>query len=65
MSIFFVSFQLKALAEAFSDRSALLRHEVAYIMGQMVNPASTTSLTQVSVEKERRKKNHKISLIYI
>lgn len=36
-----------ALAEGFKDPNALFRHEVAYVMGQMQNPASVASLRKV------------------
>jgi hypothetical protein len=35
------------LGEAFSTSSALLKHEVAYVMGQMQHPASAGVLGQV------------------
>jgi len=36
-----------ALCEAFSDGSALLRHEVAYVLGQIQNKAALPALTSV------------------
>lgn len=36
-----------ALAEAFQDPSALLRHEIAYVMGQMGDPHALPFLTEV------------------
>lgn len=36
-----------ALGEAFDDKSALFRHEIAYVMGQMENPATVPSLKKV------------------
>lgn len=36
-----------ALAEAFGDPSALLRHEIAYVMGQMQHPHAVPILTRV------------------
>ncbi|KAH6561422.1 hypothetical protein BSLG_000802 [Batrachochytrium salamandrivorans] len=36
-----------ALAEGFSDSSALFRHEIAYVFGQMQHPASIPSLIKV------------------
>ncbi len=36
-----------ALARAFEDPSALLRHEIAYVMGQMADPHANDVLTQV------------------
>jgi len=36
-----------ALGEAFTTSSALLKHEVAYVMGQMQHPASAAVLGQV------------------
>lgn len=35
------------LGEAFSASSALLKHEVAYVMGQMQHPASADVLCKV------------------
>jgi hypothetical protein len=35
------------LGEAFSTSSALLKHEVAYVMGQMQHPASAAALGRV------------------
>lgn len=36
-----------ALADGFADESALFRHEIAYVFGQMQHPASVPSLIQV------------------
>ncbi|KAL2919014.1 deoxyhypusine hydroxylase [Polyrhizophydium stewartii] len=36
-----------ALAEGFGDSSALFRHEIAYVFGQMQHPASVPSLVSV------------------
>ncbi|TMW69298.1 hypothetical protein Poli38472_001454 [Pythium oligandrum] len=36
-----------ALASAFDDSSALFRHEIAYVMGQMENPVTVPSLKKV------------------
>lgn len=36
---------VEALAAAFSDPSALLRHEVAYVLGQMQDPVAIPFLT--------------------
>ncbi|KAI8911092.1 armadillo-type protein [Gorgonomyces haynaldii] len=36
-----------ALAHGFTDSSALFRHEIAYVFGQMQHPASVPSLVQV------------------
>ncbi|ORY87745.1 Deoxyhypusine hydroxylase [Protomyces lactucae-debilis] len=36
-----------ALASGFADSSALFRHEIAYVFGQMSHPASVPSLIQV------------------
>jgi len=38
---------VEALAAAFGDPSALLRHEVAYVMGQMQDPHAVPFLTAV------------------
>ena len=35
-----------ALCQGFSSSSALLRHEIAYVLGQMQNPAALPTLTQ-------------------
>ncbi|KAJ3197365.1 deoxyhypusine hydroxylase [Irineochytrium annulatum] len=35
------------LAKGFDDESALFRHEIAYVFGQMQHPASVPALTQV------------------
>lgn len=48
-----------ALAEGFKDASPLFRHEVAYVMGQMQNPASVPSLKEVlEDEAEHRMVRH-------
>lgn len=36
-----------ALVEGFNDQSALFRHEIAYVLGQMQNPTAVDSLTKV------------------
>ena len=38
---------LKAINECFSDESALLKHELAYCMGQMQDTAAIPMLTKV------------------
>eukprot|EP00743_Colponemidia_sp_Colp-15_P004871 GILK01005249.1.p1 GENE.GILK01005249.1~~GILK01005249.1.p1 ORF type:complete len:318 (-),score=60.08 GILK01005249.1:177-1097(-) len=38
-----------ALAEGFEDESALFRHEIAYVMGQLQHPASIPALTKVLI----------------
>jgi deoxyhypusine monooxygenase len=38
---------VEALAAAFADPSALLRHEVAYVLGQMQDPHAVPYLTEV------------------
>ncbi|CAM0137001.1 deoxyhypusine hydroxylase [Umbelopsis sp. WA50703] len=38
---------VEALAKGFNDNSALFRHEIAYVFGQMQHPASVPSLTEV------------------
>jgi deoxyhypusine monooxygenase len=35
---------VEALSAAFSSPSALLKHEIAYVMGQMKNPLAIPSL---------------------
>ena len=35
-----------ALCEGFSSNSALLRHEIAYVLGQMQNPVALPTLTE-------------------
>ena len=35
------------LCEGFSATSALLRHELAYVLGQMQNPAALPSLIEI------------------
>jgi deoxyhypusine monooxygenase len=48
-----------ALAAGFHDASALFRHEVAYVMGQMQHPASVPSLkTVLEDEAEHRMVRH-------
>ncbi|GLE10560.1 hypothetical protein PINS_up022706 [Pythium insidiosum] len=39
-----------ALAEGFNDKSALFRHEVAYVMGQMENPVTVPALKKVLMD---------------
>lgn len=36
---------VEALAKGFSDPSALFRHEIAFVFGQLAHPASIPSLT--------------------
>lgn len=43
---------VKALVTGFSDPSALFRHEVAYVMGQMAHPAAVDSLKKVVSDSE-------------
>lgn len=38
---------MQALAEGFIDESALFRHEIAYVFGQLQHPGSVPSLIQV------------------
>lgn len=38
---------VRALGEAFNCSSALLKHEVAYVLGQMQDPAAVQFLTRV------------------
>lgn len=38
---------INALAAGFKDPSALFRHEIAFVFGQLTHPASIPSLTQV------------------
>ena len=38
---------VQALAEGFKDGSALFRHEIAFVFGQLSHPASIPSLTRV------------------
>lgn len=48
-----------ALGEAFNDPSALFRHEIAYVMGQMENPVTVPALKKVLVDlKEHRMVRH-------
>lgn len=48
-----------ALAEGFGDSSALFRHEIAYVMGQLQHPASVQALKKVLVdEKEHAMVRH-------
>lgn len=44
-----------ALAEGFKDPSALFRHEVAYVMGQMENPVTIPVLLQVLQDKSEHR----------
>lgn len=39
-----------ALIEGLKDSSALFRHEVAYVLGQMQNPKATQALAQVHLK---------------
>jgi len=41
-----------ALATGFNDHSALFRHEIAYVMGQLQHPAAVPSLTQRLEDKK-------------
>ncbi|EEP75882.1 conserved hypothetical protein [Uncinocarpus reesii 1704] len=43
---------IQALAEGFQDRSALFRHEIAFVFGQLSHPASIPSLTATLSNKE-------------
>ncbi|OQR82978.1 deoxyhypusine hydroxylase [Achlya hypogyna] len=48
-----------ALAAAFDDKSALFRHEIAYVMGQMINPVTVPALKKVLVDaSEHRMVRH-------
>lgn len=48
-----------ALAEGYSDASALFRHEIAYVMGQMENPVTVPSLKKVLMDaSEHRMVRH-------
>jgi deoxyhypusine monooxygenase len=38
---------MKALADGFNDKSAVFRHEIAYVMGQLQHIASIPSLKKV------------------
>lgn len=38
---------VQALAEAFVDSSALLRHEIGYVLGQMAHEAAAPALSKV------------------
>lgn len=38
---------VRALCEGFGSESALLRHEIAYVLGQMQNPSAVTKLIMV------------------
>eukprot|EP00163_Fabomonas_tropica_P017777 TRINITY_DN3152_c0_g1_i1.p1 TRINITY_DN3152_c0_g1~~TRINITY_DN3152_c0_g1_i1.p1 ORF type:complete len:311 (+),score=76.29 TRINITY_DN3152_c0_g1_i1:173-1105(+) len=38
---------VKAICDGFSDKSALFRHEIAYVLGQMQHPAAVDSLVEV------------------
>ena len=42
----------KALASAFADPSALLKHEIAYIFGQICNPVVVPELVEVLKKKD-------------
>jgi len=39
----------QALAEGFGDKSAVFRHEIAYVFGQVQHKASVPSLVKVSI----------------
>ncbi|KAI9179382.1 deoxyhypusine hydroxylase [Blastocladiella emersonii ATCC 22665] len=39
-----------ALADGFGDKSALFRHEIAYVFGQLQHPASVPSLSKVLMD---------------
>lgn len=41
-----------ALASGFSDESALFRHEIAFVFGQLSHPASVPSLTEVLANRQ-------------
>ncbi|KAK2785829.1 deoxyhypusine hydroxylase [Onygenales sp. PD_12] len=43
---------IEALAEGFKDSSALFRHEIAFVFGQLSHPASIPSLTAALSNKE-------------
>lgn len=50
---------VQALARGFSDPSALFRHEIAFVFGQLSHPASIPSLTKtLSNEKEASMVRH-------
>lgn len=50
---------VEALAAGFSDKSALFRHEIAFVFGQLSHPASIPSLHQVlSDQKEESMVRH-------
>lgn len=42
---------VEALASGFADLSALFRHEIAFVFGQLSHPASIPSLTKVLGDK--------------
>ncbi|CEG40981.1 deoxyhypusine hydroxylase-like isoform x1 [Plasmopara halstedii] len=44
-----------ALAEAFDDSNTLLKHEVAYVMGQMANPVLVPALTKVLLDQTQHR----------
>uniref|UniRef100_K3WSP2 Deoxyhypusine hydroxylase n=1 Tax=Globisporangium ultimum (strain ATCC 200006 / CBS 805.95 / DAOM BR144) TaxID=431595 RepID=K3WSP2_GLOUD len=44
-----------ALAEGYSDSSALFRHEIAYVMGQMENPVTVPALKKVLMDDNEHK----------
>ncbi|OQR90599.1 deoxyhypusine hydroxylase [Thraustotheca clavata] len=44
-----------ALGEAFNDNSALFRHEIAYVMGQMINPVTVPALKKVLIDDKEHK----------
>jgi deoxyhypusine monooxygenase len=43
---------VQALADGFSDPSALFRHEIAFVFGQLSHPASIPSLTATLSKKD-------------
>lgn len=50
---------IQALASGFRDPSALFRHEIAFVFGQLSHPASIPSLTEtLSNEKEESMVRH-------
>lgn len=46
---------VEALAAAFDDKSALFRHEIAYVMGQMQNPHTVPALKKVLENKDEHR----------
>ncbi|KAJ1967530.1 deoxyhypusine hydroxylase, partial [Dimargaris xerosporica] len=43
-----------ALAQGLSDESALFRHEIAFVFGQMQHPASVPALTKALANKQEQ-----------